>query len=113
MVSISAASVLVWNATRDQKPEEVEEKQEEDKISPKKMQGSSKARVVIDPENIIEITQEETGESQKTPHSDSTVTDEEVKRMREAMLSTSKSGKVMSDDQIREMLEERKKESSA
>jgi hypothetical protein len=110
MVSISAASVLVWNATRDQKPEEVEEKQEEDKISPKKMQGSSKARVVIDPENIIEITQEETGESQKTPHSDSTVTDEEVKRMREAMLSTSKSGKVMSDDQIREMLEERKKE---
>jgi hypothetical protein len=39
-----------------------------------------------------------------------TVTEEEVKRKRDAMLSTSKSGVIMSDDKIREMLENEKKE---
>lgn len=95
LVSISAASVLVWNATRDQKPMET---QEEYKISPKKMQGSSKMKTVITAD-IIE-----------TMDSDIAVTDEEVKRTREMMLSTSKSGRIMSDDKIREMLEEQKKE---
>ena len=97
LVSISAASVLVWNATRDQKPKQT---QEEKKISPKKMQGSSKVREIIGADVIEEITQET-----ELP----IVTDEEVKNTREAMLSTSKSGRVMSDDQIREMLENRKK----
>ncbi len=94
LVSISAASVLVWNATRDQKPKQAEE----DKISPKKMQGSSKMKTVITAD-IIE-----------TMETDYIVTDEEVKRTRDMMLSTSKSGRVMSDDKIREMLEEQKKE---
>lgn len=107
LVSISAASVLVWNATRDQKPKQAEE---EDKISPKKMQGSSKVRVVIDSDNIKELTQAEADEFIDSPHSQSNVTDEEVKRTRDMMMSTSKSGKIMSDDKIREMLEDRKKE---
>lgn len=40
-----------------------------------------------------------------------TVTDEEVKRARESMLKSSKSGLIMSDDQIRAMLETQKKNS--
>ncbi len=40
-----------------------------------------------------------------------TVTDEEVKRARESMLRSSKSGLIMSDDQIRAMLESQKKNS--
>lgn len=109
LVSLSAASVLVWNATRDQKPIEAKESKQEDKISPKKMQGSSKVRVIIDSDNIKEITQPEAYEFLIGPDSGSAVTDEDVTKMREVMLSTSKSGRVMSDDQIREMLEDRKK----
>ena len=40
------------------------------------------------------------------------VTDEEVKKTRDAMMSTSKSGRIMSDDQIRKMLEDQKNEES-
>lgn len=96
LVSISAASVLVWNATRDQKPKE---NRKDEVISQESMLGSSKSKAVgVD---LFEFEQETYVYE---------VTDEEVKRTREAMLSTSKSGRVMSDDQIREMLEERKKE---
>jgi hypothetical protein len=94
LVSISAASVLVWNAARDQKSKQVEEK---GVITPKKMQGSSKMKVVVTAD-IIE-----------SMDSDSKVIDEEVKAMRDALLSTSKSGRIMSDDKIREMLEKKEK----
>lgn len=51
MVSISAASVLVWNATRDKKPKET---QKDGVISPESMQGSIKSRAVVD---FVEIKQ--------------------------------------------------------
>jgi len=56
LVSISAVSVLVWNATRDQKPKHT---QEDDKISPKKMQGSSKMKVIVTADIIEDITSED------------------------------------------------------
>jgi hypothetical protein len=98
LISISAASVLVWNATRDKKSKQV---QKEDMISPSSMQGSSKQKAVVDSGMIFEFEQETFVYE---------VTDEEVKRTRDMMLSTSKSGIIMSDDKIREMLEAQRKE---
>jgi hypothetical protein len=56
LVSISAASVLIWNATRDQKMKQAEE---EEKISPKKMQGSSKMAVIVTADIIENISTED------------------------------------------------------
>lgn len=96
VVSISAASVLVWNAARDKKSKQV---QKEGVISPSSMQGSSKSKAVgLD---IFEFVEEPAVTA---------VADEEVEKTRNAMLSTSKSGIIMSDDEIREMLEAQKKE---
>lgn len=97
LVSIAGASALVWNATRDRKPEEA---RKEGVISPKSMQGSSKSKAIVDSGVILSFA-EESGVPE--------VTDEEVKAMRDSMLNTSKSGIIMSDDKIREMLEKRAK----
>jgi hypothetical protein len=125
LLSVSVASVLVWNAARNQNPAKRGSK---DTISPAEMQGSSKSKAIgqdlidfereevvahdlapssksgglIEPEDIQEIV-----ESDKSA---SKVTDEEVKRTRDMMMSTSKSGRIMSDEKIREMLEQQKKE---
>ncbi|MCE2959703.1 MAG: hypothetical protein ACK46A_08195 [Akkermansiaceae bacterium] len=126
LVSISAASVLVWYAARNKKPAERDGR---DAISAAEMQGSSKSKIIgqvflnvesedtldanilapssksagiIGPDDISEIVESDEGEFK--------VTEEEVSRMRDMMMSTSKSGRIMSDEKIREMLEDQKKE---
>lgn len=117
LLSIAGGSLVVWNATRDKGANN------KDEISSKEMIGSSKSKMtgldlhgfdsdylqaspksgpIMDPEDVAEIVEDEPSEI--------TVTDEEVKKMRESMLSTSKSGRIMSDDKIREMLEGQKRE---
>jgi len=74
----------------------------EDEVVAHDLAPSSKSGGLIEPEDIEEIV-----EGDKSAPK---VTDEEVKRTRDMMMSTSKSGRIMSDDQIREMLENQKKE---
>jgi hypothetical protein len=126
LVSISAASALVWNATRNKKPAERDGK---DAISAAEMQGSSKSKIIgqvflnVESEDTLDanilapssksagiIGPDDISEIVESDESAPKVTDEEVKRMRDMMMSTSKSGRIMSDDKIREMLEDLKKE---
>lgn len=127
LVSISAASALVWNATREQKPKDVREKSA---FTTEELQGSSKSRAVVGFDEIKQldfkpvesddliaspksggiIEPEDISEIVESDKSVPKVTDEEVKRTRDMMMSTSKSGIIMSDDKIREMLEDQKKE---
>lgn len=119
LVSVSAASVLVWYAAQ-KKPEQ----KHDNTILTEEMQGSSKSRVVVGADNIREISQGDLAVSPKSgpilddeelremvePRVESAVTEEEVKKMRDMMMSTSKSGRIMSDEDIRKMLEDQKKE---
>lgn len=126
LVSISAASVLVWNATRNK---EDAERGSKDSFSSGEMQGSTKSKAVVDPGNLkffepdrvdasdlIEspksggiIEPEDISKIAESADPEPKVTDEEVKRTRDMMMSTSKSGRIMSDDKIREMLEKKAK----
>lgn len=116
LVSISAASVLVWNATRNKGGSNEETFGSDEMIGSSKsmpldmdllhfepvdMQASPKSGPIILPDEVAEIVEGKPSEV--------TVTDEEVKKMRDSMLSTSKSGIIMSDDKIRELLENQKK----
>lgn len=56
LISISAASVLVWNATRERKSDEV---REEGVVAPESMLPSSKLRVIVNANLIKEITPED------------------------------------------------------
>ena len=111
LVSVSAASVLVWYATQNNK---LDQEKNKTTISPEEMQGSSKSKVIVGADKIREMSQDEAEgfirdiEANNGP----TVTDEEVKRTRDMMMSTSKSGRIISDDDIRKMLEEQKKAES-
>lgn len=118
LVSISAVSALVWNATRNQKSDET---LNNGSISSEEMLGSSKSKAVgvdfdfmegdlaVSPKSGPVVTDDELRKMVEDP-AEAKVTDEDVKRTRDTMMSTSKSGRIMSDDQIRKMLEERKKE---
>lgn len=124
LVSISAASVLVWNATRNRRPAERGSK---DTISPTEMLGSSKSKAIgkelfdYEPENAVDANiLVPSSKSALVLDADeaidiidgsifSKVTDEEVKRTRDMMMLGSKSGRVMSDEEIRKMLENQKK----
>lgn len=114
LLSIAGGSLVVWNATRDRGAANGDE------IKPKEMIGSSKSRVTVDfiefdsddlvqsPKSGIFIEPPDISEIAEDQKTGIKVTDEEVKRTRDAMLSTSKSGIIMSDEKIREMLEEQK-----
>jgi len=124
LVSISAASALVGNATRNKG---AMTREANDAISPANMQGSSKSKAIgqnlfifepseVDASDLIVspksggiIEPEDISEIAGSGEPASKVTDEEVKAMRDALLSTSKSGRIMSDDKIREMLENKAK----
>jgi hypothetical protein len=124
LVSISAASVLVWYASRN--TNRAEQGSNDTSVVPD-MQVSSESKangslfrdsqgevaagdLVLSPKFGIIIETEDISEVVESSAPRPKVTDEEVKRTRDAMLSTSKSGRVMSDDKIREMLEGQKKE---
>ncbi len=81
LVSISAASVLVWNAARDQKP----------KGTQKKPAAKIESREVSD---VVE-----------NPFQPK-VTDAEAKAKREILMNSSKSAIMVSDDEVRKMLEQ-------
>jgi hypothetical protein len=95
LLSVSAASLLVWHAARGRN----QDKPGKDAvIAPESSQGSGKSKAIG--ADLSEFT-----EQPFVPP----VTEEEVKTVRDAMLSTSKSGVIMSDQAIREMLERQKK----
>ncbi len=91
---------------------------EEVKKTREQMMMSSKLGFVMSEEEVRKMLEDRAKEEEKTKvepakenPSKVIISDEEVKRMRDMMMSTSKSGRIMSDDKIREMLEEQKKES--
>lgn len=126
LVSISAASALVWNATRDK---EATAPDSSAPLGSGEMQGSTKSKAVVDPGNLkfFEPDRVDANDLIESPKSggviepedisiiaesaepEPKVTDEEVTRTRDMLMSTSKSGRIMSDDQIREMLENKAK----
>lgn len=97
LVSVSAAGVLIWNATRNTSAE----KKEKDLNGPEQLQASSKSAAIISSNNINEIIDQPAKQ---------VVTDEDVKKTREMMMRSSKSGMIMSNEAIREMLEKQAEE---
>ena len=79
LFSLSAAGVYVWKSSQ------------KDKVMPAKQEATADPSQgdFVEPKIIV--------------------TDEEVRARREAMMSTSKSGIIMSEEDVRKMLEEQKK----
>jgi hypothetical protein len=118
LVSISAASVLVWNATRNKEPKET---RKDDVVSPSSMQSSSKSMIfdhiriedfspiTVEGGKVIFSSKEGFEMSEEEMRAWKLATEAELKPH---LMSSSKSGPAMTLDEFFKFMEARQKATS-
>jgi hypothetical protein len=106
--SIAAVSAYVWHATQRKQPAVTHSHPESQENHNGLMLSSSKSAAFLLQEDAKEILGNQPKEvTLPTPVEAPVISDEEVKRVRDNMLRSSKSGMVMSEEDVRKMLEKR------
>ncbi len=109
--SIAAVSAYVWHATQRKQPAVTHSHPESQENHNGLMLSGSKSAAAVRLEDVKELKQIFKDQKEQAPLpapvEAPVISDEEVKRVRDNMLRSSKSGMVMSEEDVRKMLEKK------
>ena len=108
LFSIAGVSAYVWHAAqRENQPSPPPIAENEQSQEPLMLSGSKSAAILDSEETKVLLGNQPVQSTKSEPVEKPRVTDEEVKEVRDNMLRSSKSGMVMSEEDVRKMLEKR------